>query len=162
MIAVCSGVVFWGAGDLTLNPLCQHPTCRIGRKICTAIPCIFISVHCRGSGSCMCQLLGSISAPKRNHFHIEEARQQERLRGSWLCDFLVSQLDLLLWCADIAAVSQGSWTQELREKWKVHACTYFLVGILCNEPVKKLVSVVLCLFGVVLFCCGVFGGCCFL
>lgn len=115
--AVCSNLVFCGVGNVSLNPLCQYSTCRIVRKICAPIPCIFRSVQCRGSGACMCQIIGSISVPRKNNFHIEEALSTRRTEGVMaFCDFLVSQLGLLLWCADTAAISQRSWTQELREK----------------------------------------------
>lgn len=139
MIAVCSGVVFWEVEDVTLNPLCQYPTIRVGKKISTAIPCIFISVHCRGSGACMCQLLGSISAPRRNHFDIEEAlstRKAERVMA--FCDFSGLTVGLATVMCCHCCSQPKKLNTKVEGEIKSACLCYILVAVLCFEPLKKI------------------------
>lgn len=132
--------------------------CRVGREIWAAIPGTFISICCSGNGACKCQHLGSFSTSRRSHCPYRNSTSTRDWDGQgflWLsrlvtvmcqcCSVQLKKLNLSVWN------TSKSWGRNRS------VCFYhFVIGILCNGPVKKWwrMGTLGCLC--VLFCFGVF------
>lgn len=139
------GVIFWGAGDASLSLLGQYPTCG-GREGDLNSHSMYIHKHSlQQKWTLHVSTPGKhLSLQKKSFSYRNSVSTRETEKVMEFCASLVSQLGLLLWCASVAPASQGNWTQasetapRVEGEWKVF--TYFVVGVLCKRPVKKLVG----------------------
>lgn len=136
------GVIFWGAGDASLSLLGQYPTCG-GREGDLNSHSMYIHKHSlQQKWTLHVSTPGKhLSLQKKSFSYRNSVSTGETEKVMEFCASLVSQLGLLLWCASVAPASQGNWTQasetapRVEGEWKVF--TYFVVGVLCNGPVKN-------------------------